>query len=226
MGLVRTYTYIKGAYIRVPDKLRKRIERDVQKVKEENFVKLMKEIAESMVKRQRISKGRRNGLSRTKTRSTFAWRAASGSTGALEKVDLISGFDYAPVGESTLQRFFPRLSLRNSVEWQACIRRQGKRKVFIRTIQTGFKRACSNGECDKSNCAKCWALANLNPKGDWEIYLRQVPTTGKAKIVDPAGVDPHGRRSGSAQAMGEDQRAMHRMTSTIHSYKSGSASWH
>lgn len=157
---------------------------------------------------------------------------------------LLDWKDWDPIafGEGTMWRLFPRLRFSNTEVFDVWVIAKTKTgKIRRRLIKQGFKSLCDphhrkgerscpcgnckqGGACGRESCAYCWAGENLNLKDNETIRIerREVPMT---KVDDPAGVNPHGHQSASAQDLGEDQRRMFSLTSTPWSYKKGNSKW-
>ncbi|SRR5258705_875809 len=198
------------------------------------------EIHEAKLDKKMYAGFRRKGIQQNKTRSSFAHRMRNKQSSAVKfesgsvrwdkngnpippTMDIIKDWDYCPPGEGTLWRTVPRTMLVDSEVFDVwLVRRDASGHKRSRCVEKAFKRNCGSGECGKNSCAMCYAIANIDVKESETIQIK-VREGPKPRVIDPSGVNPKGNRNSKAKDMGEDQRAMFQLTSTIHSHKPGAS---
>lgn len=156
-----------------------------------------------------------------KTRSSYAYSKSHKSVERLVPADFNSdNVDYTPGHIPATFDLKANFSTKNILEY-IVVKRQGKRECLV---ARGFTKCCSpDAHCKRKRCAKCWALEQKQIKGvEWVV--REVVSGEKAKIVDPFGVDPKGKRSGGKN-MDQETRSRFKLTSSQAHYKAGAASW-
>lgn len=213
-----------------------RLDAEQQEIDIRNFhinVAAIKSVQENQKFRRLMT---RKGVVPNHTRSTYGWRLRErrGSLGRLVPADFTtppnglpghSEVDYVLPGHSGHFDFQPRLRVTNDEMYEAWAKRKINGKEEFRLLRSGFKRSCEEGRCNKSTCAMCWAINHAQIKKDETIVIRWRDMHETRKVSDPSGVNPHGKRNSSAQSLGEDQRAIFRLSSTIHAHKPGASGW-
>ena len=156
-----------------------------------------------------------------KTRSSFAHARRNRAVDRLIPADFSSkDVDYTPGNVPAQFDLKSNFSTKNILEY-IVIKREGKRECLI---ARGFTKCCApDAYCKRKRCAKCWALEQKQVKGV-EYVVREIVSGKAAKIVDPFGVDPKGKR-GSGKDMDQQTRAQFKLTSSQAHYKHGAAEW-
>lgn len=158
----------------------------------------------------------------SKTRSTFAHASRNKIVDKWVPVDFSSDeINYLPIGVPTLYDRQPVLTIKHILEYLV-IKRESKREFLV---ARGFTKCCrEDAQCGAKRCAKCWVLEQKQVKGVKYVVREVIDGSGKAKVVDPYGVHPKGKR-----AVGKDldptTRARFRLTSTQQAYKYKNSAW-
>lgn len=213
----------------------------VERERDDLLDRMCRDYKDWLAEKQMLKNFRAKGLIPTHTRGTFAWRMSRRPYSAVRfesyipRIDKLTGaeipptapwldWDYAPVGEATWWRLVPRLKwtgLEVYDVWVVTTLPTGrKRRKLVRDSMSSL---CDSGECKRQTCAYCWAGEHLNLEENQTIKIER--RTGKVKVDDPSGISAKGKQNQKAQAMGEDQRAMHAMTSTQRHHKKGVSEW-
>lgn len=149
------------------------------------------------------------------TRATFGHHY----TGRMVQLDLNCAPEqvpYNPGWEPVLQTLEPNFVEKNATRFWVILRfADGHEKV----IEQRFKVCCREGkECKRKGCAKCWVAWHLTIPKDVNVFIKEVPSNERSKIVDPAGVDPQGFRP-QGKDLDNETRDKYRLTSTQRRYK-------
>jgi len=210
-------------------KLKKRTKAELTKAKNdalwENYIRAMeKSIAQTRIEAGESAQPKPAKLPKAggvHVRSSYAYARAHRAVDKLIPADFASkDVDYTPGNIPALFDLKSTFSVKNLLEY-IVIKREGKRECLL---AKGFTKCCApSAHCKRKRCAKCWALEQKQIKGV-EYVVREVFSGMAAKIVDPFGVHPKGKRSPSKN-MDLDQRAKFRLTSSQAHYKKGAADW-
>lgn len=211
-----------------------------KKRESELLVRLALRIADAVATAKMHKAFRDKGLVQPHTRSTFAWRMRERPYSAVRFESFVArkdkygniippmldwkDWDFAAPGEGTTWRLSPRLRISNIEVFDVWVVTQlpsGKKRRKL--MRADFKSMCESAHCERESCALCWAGRTLMLKDNEIIKIER--REGKLNVVDPSGVNPHGKQNSKAQDMGEDQRAPYQLTSTIHAHKKGASEW-
>lgn len=149
------------------------------------------------------------------TRATFGHHY----TGRIVPLDLDclpEQVPYNPGWEPPLRTLEPNFVEKNTVRFWVILRSADNHE---KVIEKRFKVCCREGkECKRKGCAKCWVIWHLViPKGV-NVFIKEVPSNERSKIIDPAGVDPKGFRP-QGKSLDDEIRDQYKLTSTKDRYK-------
>jgi hypothetical protein len=182
-----------------------------------------------------VDSGRKKGLRKVKTRSTFAWRAANTGVSRLQAVPTEGEAPFCPVGQPGTIDLAPAIHDRGvqtySVYWK-----RPKGKITFGKRPEMFTKCCEGVRepqydpyimpgvagrpfCRRKTCAACWAREHDPPKG-FIWYIRLNPyDPARSDLVDPNGVSTHGFRSQGGQGPSPEELDPYRLTSGLYHYK-------